>query len=149
MRPPFEIWAPSHIARLRADADALERTLAAYLAETERDSPAPVVVPLKPTPPHSPKPNTEGGGRPSKHGHILDMVLKAGPTGLTTDEIEQAAEAAGRPILRNSLRSFLWTQRQDGRMFQENGRHVSSKFKVAGEPEGTPSNSPDLLEGAA
>jgi hypothetical protein len=152
MRPPFEVWAPQEIAQLRAEADALQRTLDRYLGQPSVDSSA--------------KSQTDGGaasapsraarsrassgtGRPTKHGHILDLIDQAGAAGLTTDEIESASVAAGHPIKRNSLRSFLWTQRSDGRLIQIGGRHVSVKYKNHGEPEGETSNSPDPHEGAA
>lgn len=161
MRTPFEVWAPREIAQLRADADALQRTLDRYLAyalpepnalparaanglDRELAHVAEAFATRKRTADMSP-----AGGRPAKHSHILDLIDHAGPAGLTTDELDRASEAAGRPIKRNSLRSFLWNQRQIGRLLLRDGRNVSAKLKNEGEPEADTSNSPDLLEGAA
>lgn len=161
MRTPFEIWAPQEIAQLRADADALQRTLDRYLVQALPEPNAPparAANVLDRELAHvaeafaSRKRTTDippTGGRPAKHSHILDMIDQAGPAGLTTDELDRASGAAGRPIKRNSLRSFLWNQRQIGRLILRDGRNVSAKFKNEGEPEGETSNSPDLLAGAA
>lgn len=159
MRPPFEIWAPQEIANLRAEADALQRTLDRYLGQPSvapgRVDAAQIVHVQADSPPAKVAMRAKAGGRapqgvgrPTKHSLILDIVDQAGPTGLTIDEIERASVRLGHPIKRNSLRSFLWTQRGLGQLFSQDGRNVASKFKVEGEPEVSPSSSPDLLEGA-
>ena len=157
MRPPFEIWAPQQIASLRAEADALQRTLDRYLGQPSvapgrADVAQSVHADLPPakvaTRTGADGRASQGVGRPTKHSLVLDIIDRAGPTGLTMDEIERASTESGHPIKRNSLRSFLWTQRGLGRLFSQDGRHAASKYKVEGEPEVSPSNSPDLLEGA-
>lgn len=149
MRPPFEQWASQEIAKLRLEADALQRALDRYLAET-----MPAAGGDKPKPSQSDeskhKPSeAPSGGRPSKHGHILKLVEEAGPGGLSTDEIEDASAKMGHAIKRNSLRSYLWTQRSDGTLIQRNGRHMSSRFEEEGGPKGNTSDPPDFFEGAA
>lgn len=157
MRQPFEIWAPQEIANLRAEADALQRTLDRYLGQSgvalgRVDAAQSVHADLPPakiaTRVRANSRTSQGVGRPTKHSLILDIIDQAGPTGLTMDEIERTSLQRGHPIKRNSLRSFLWTQRGLGQLFSQDGRQVASKFKVEGEPEVSPSSSPDLLEGA-
>src|SRR5436309_2491692 len=103
MRPPFEVWAPRQIARLRSEADALQRTLESYLAsaDTQSEDYDPPVDASAPTPARSA--NGREGGRPVKHNRLLEFIDEAGPVGMTTDEVVAAAKAAGHVINRNSL----------------------------------------------
>jgi len=155
MRPPFEVWAPQEIANLRAEADALQRTLDRYLGQSSsalgssaHGSNGTVPQAMISTRIKTNSKVSQAGGRPAKHGPILEIIDQAGPVGLTIDEIDRASVAAGHPINRNSLRSFLWTQRGLGRLFSQDGRHIAAKFKNEREPEDETSGSPDLLEGA-
>lgn len=155
MRPPFEVWAPQEIANLRTEADALQRTLDRYLGQPSNASGSSVrgsngnaPQAMAPTQTKTDRKMPKGGGRPAKHGPILDIIDQAGRVGLTIDEIDRASAAAGHPVKRGSLRSFLWTQRGLGRLISQGGRHIAAQFKNEGEPEDETSRSPNPLEGA-
>lgn len=149
MRPSFEQWASHEIAKLRSEADALQRSLDRYLAETgtttgEVKAVTPPVIALQ-----QKTLIASSVGRPSKHEHIRTLLVEAGPNGLSNEEIEMASRQMGHAIKRDSLRSYLWSQRKNGNMLLRNGRNVSVKFENEGEPEGGASGSPSLFEGAA
>lgn len=146
MRPPFEIWAAQEIAKLRTEADALQRTLNRYMGLA--DAPVRSSVTAVTSATSSPSASLRKPVRASKYGPILDWLDQAGPSGMTMNEIVGRLEAMGSTVKRGSLRAFLWNQGADGRVVNRNGRYLAQQHQNAGEPEVSPSSSPDLLEGA-
>lgn len=96
----FETFARDEIARLRAEADALEKTLKKFQASMSR------VARVSSGEPRS------GGG----FGAVLDALAAAGPRGLSLDEMIEAAEVAGFEVKRNTLRSQLFTAKGKGQV---------------------------------
>lgn len=146
MRPPFEVWATQEIAKLRVEADALQRTLDRYMGLA--DAPVRSSVAATATATSGQSAILGKPVRVSKYGPILEWLDQAGPSGLTMNEIVHRLETTGSVVKRGSLRAFLWNQGEVGRVLNRNGRYLAQQHQDAGEPEVSPSNSPDLLEGA-
>jgi hypothetical protein len=128
----FENFTREHISRLRAEADALEKTLKAFLATKARQAGA----------------SRRSGDQPRSgaFGVVLEAILNAGAEGLTLDEMIEAAAAEGYEVKRTTLRSQVWQAKEDGQLIQmEPGRYRSSALDAfAGvkiEPE-TPVSDP-------
>ena len=118
----FESWTRQEIGRLRSEADALERTLERFLASRPKAAPADASGPSS----KSDK-KTHPRKRRSKNDPIRDVINRAGPNGLSLDEIFAAAEAAGITSTRDAIRSFCWNEKQIGRFIQPaEGRYASA-----------------------
>jgi hypothetical protein len=106
----FENWARKEIARLRNEADSLDRALKRYL--------------------ESPSHYRHTDKRRSKNDPILDAIDQAGLVGLSTDEIMNVAANAGLIMNRNNMRSFCWTAKQRGILKQvSKGRFASANTR--------------------
>lgn len=124
----FEQWAKTEIARLRTEADALQRALDKYL-EAQRTAPAPypslpaatgqaVALPVR----RAPRKKTGYG---TKTAFVMNKIDQAGTEGITTDQLVQHIADAHMGIKRSSLRSMLWNARvgeiiehRDGRWYR-------------------------------
>lgn len=109
----FESFMREKIARLRAEADALEKTLKEFSGSRARAS---------------------GGSRASSgataggFGAVLEALDAAGTEGLTLDEMIEAASRKGFTVNRNTLRSQLWGAKNQERVEQmEPGRYRSPR----------------------
>ena len=109
----FENFTREHIARLRSDADALEKTLKAFVATKARQAGA----------------SRRSGDQPRSgaFGVVMEAILGAGAEGLNLDEMIEAASAEGYEVKRSTLRSQVWQAKEDGLLTQiEPGRYRSS-----------------------
>lgn len=107
MQQPFEAWARSRIAGLRAEADALQRTLDSYLADQPASEDAPSVEP-KSDKSHEVVRGVVGARRPgSKMSRLRQHIRDAGPDGLTLDGLA-AFGAQELDMPRDKVRSNLW-----------------------------------------
>lgn len=101
----FETFTRDRISRLRAEADALEKTLKEYMsARARRDGVA----------------RRSGGDNPRSgaFGVIMDAIATAGPQGLTLDQMIDVAAEEGFEVKRNTLRSQIWTAKNEGALQQ-------------------------------
>jgi hypothetical protein len=106
----YETFTRDKIVRLRAEADALEKTLKEFQAATARAS-----APSRRTGPQ------EG----SAFGAVMDLIQAAGTAGMTLDEMIEQAAVRGYEVKRNTLRSQLWQAKKEGRVIQyETGRYA-------------------------
>ncbi|WGM41122.1 hypothetical protein [Caulobacter sp. NIBR1757] len=106
----MEAFMRDKIARLRAEADALEKTLKEYLSVQARVAGA----------------ARRSGDHPRSgaFGVILEAIGKAGPNGMTLDEMIDAAKDEGYEVKRNTLRSQIWSAKEEGVLSQiEPGRY--------------------------
>jgi hypothetical protein len=110
MSKPFEIWAPEQIARLRTEADALERSLKLYLesAKAEQNGPPPKSAP-------------EG----TKIGRVLDWIRSASPRGRTLSEIYQFCLDQGIKSDRAHVRSMIWYAEKRGQVERRGDQYVA------------------------
>ena len=113
----YETFTREKIARLRAEADALEKNLKEFQAIAARAS--------------------GGGGRKPQEGSAISAILEAidtaGPEGMTLDDMIAYAAALGHDVKRNTLRSQLWTAKNEGRVVSlEPGRFAkpAERFRV-------------------
>lgn len=110
----FESFTREKIARLRAEADALEKILKEFQATQARLAGAA---------------RRSGGDQPRSgaFGVIMDAIAGSGVDGLTLDQMIAAAEAEGYLVKRPTLRSQVWQATKDGQLTQlEPGRYRSS-----------------------
>lgn len=82
---------------------------------------------------------------------IMDELREAGSRGRTIQGLIEAAEARGRSVRRNSLRSVIWHLKQEGRIEQVGRgmyRSVDAKLTATsiGENEASGSEEPDASE---
>jgi hypothetical protein len=106
----FETFARDKIAKLRAEADGLEKTLKEFQAIHARKAGA----------------VRRSGDQPraGAFGVILEAITAAGPDGLTLDQMTEAAGAEGYDVKRPTLRSQVWQAAKDGTIIQiEPGRY--------------------------
>jgi hypothetical protein len=107
----FESFTREQISRLRLEADALEKALKAFQASKARLTGAA---------------RRSGGDQPRSgaFGVIMEAISKAGPKGLTLDEMIAAAAAEGYEVKRGTLRSQIWQAKNDGEVLPlEAGRY--------------------------
>jgi hypothetical protein len=135
----FEEWTRIEIGRLRAEADALERTLNRFLSSQSNDPRSLISIEPKlvgmPTAPFR--------KRRSKNDAILEVLDQAGPYGLSMDDLMKAAKQVGITPNRNAIRAFCWNEKQKGRLFQPSaGRFASARFERDEAAGPAPSGSP-------
>jgi hypothetical protein len=123
MSIPFDHWARAEIARLRAEADALERALSKY-SETQRPS-APIASGVQPA--HSNGHAPRKGGRKkaaygTKTAFVMGTIESSGITGISTDDLFRQINENNIGIARSSLRSMLWHAKDAGEIEQRNSR---------------------------
>jgi len=118
-KPPFEVWAPEEIRRLRTEADNLERSLQAYLGKGVKRANSIVKLTFG-----APVPKRRKLRRGDKNAFVLDRLKESGAHGISTQELFEAAQAAGIPIKRPSLRSLLWHLKAAKRVDNRAGRYV-------------------------
>ena len=109
----FESFTREHIARLRAEADALEKTLKAFVATKARQTGA----------------IRRSGDQPraGAFGVVMDAIVGAGEEGLDLDQMIEAAAAEGYEVKRATLRSQVWQAKENGVLTQmKPGRYRSS-----------------------
>jgi hypothetical protein len=112
----YVTFTKERIARLRAEADALERNLKEFQVALAR----------------SQTPARKGGGETSAFGFILESLSAAGPEGMTLDEMIEAAAVGGFNVKRNTLRSQLWGAKNDGKVVSsEPGRFATARPTLA------------------
>jgi len=118
----FEEFTRDRIARLRAEADALDKTLKEYLSAKNRQ-----VGQTRRSGPDQP--------RSGAFGVVMEAIANAGPEGLTLDQMIDAAAAEGFTVKRNTLRSQVWQAKNDSELVAlEAGRYRAASA--------TPSSSP-------
>jgi hypothetical protein len=132
--PPFDVWAPTEIVRLREQADALERALKLYLSNFEvqpqlaaNAAPAPSVV-------RSVERSAERGTRgvrPSKYDEVIQAFVDEGRP-LSHQEMSEIAEILETPIESARLRSLIFAQKKLG-----NAREVGGKYEWGAPKEAT------------
>jgi hypothetical protein len=111
----YETFTRDRIAKLRAEADALERNLKEFAAISTR----PALSPRRAL--------TER----SAIATIMKAIEEAGPAGLTLDEMIAVAAKAGFEAKRNTLRSQLWNFKNEERVVQlEPGRYAAASPKL-------------------
>lgn len=101
----YETFTRDKIARLRADADALEKNLKEFLATQARKSGA-----ARRSGPDQP--------RSGAFGVVLEAIAAAGEAGLDLNQMTQAAADEGYDIHRPTLRSQVWQAKKDGLLQQ-------------------------------
>lgn len=121
----FENWATAEIAKLRTEADAIERALTKFRASQQAKRKDPLVGVDDRFPKlngaHVKARKTRGPG--AKTGAVVSVLKDAGDTGLTNKEITERVAANGVQIGANSLRSMLWNWQRDGKIVPKgNGR---------------------------
>jgi len=127
MADGFEKWAGDEITRLRDEADHLDRTLARYLASHS----------VRPSADRTQTANSHPvRQRTSKNEPILQAIDRAGPMGLSSDEIIQIAKTAGLNTNRNAVRAFCWNEKQRGRLTQPAIGRFASALPVKDEAAG-------------
>jgi len=105
----FETFTREKIARLRLEADALEKILKEFVGSRARATGA-----------AARGGSTATGG----FGAVMDALTEAGDAGLSLDEMIAAASEKGFEVLRNTLRSQLWSAKNAGKVEQiEPGRY--------------------------
>ncbi|WP_293902699.1 hypothetical protein [Phenylobacterium sp.] len=114
----FETFTRDRIARLRSEADALEKTLKEYTSAKARISGASR---------RSGSDNPRGGA----FGAIMDAIRAAGIDGLTLDQMIDVAADEGFEVKRNTLRSQIWTAKNDGDLEQVK----TGVYRIAGAAE--------------
>jgi hypothetical protein len=112
----FESFTREKISRLRAEADALERTLKDFQAARNRLKGA-----------------TQRAGpdqpRAGAFGVVLEAILASAREGLNLDQMIEAAEQQGYEVKRPTLRAQVWKAKEDGTLVQmEPGRYRSSLY---------------------
>ncbi len=130
--PPFDVWAPTEIKRLREQADAIERTLQLYLPnvgaqpQLATDSTASIVK-------RNPERSVERGTRASRTSKyaLVMQAFEAEGRPLSHQEMADLAERLGSPIESSRLRGLIFAQKQLG-----NAREVGGKYEW-GAPKGT------------
>jgi hypothetical protein len=100
----FPEWARMEIARLRSEADAIQRTLDLY-TEASLRQPAPSTRSRSVEPARA---------RTSKYEPLFLEFEKTGRT-LTTDDMLEIANRMNIPIDRSNMRSQVFAQKQAGR----------------------------------
>jgi hypothetical protein len=117
----FETFTRDRIARLRAEAEALEKTLKEYTAARARVSG---------------QARRSGGDNPRSgaFGVILAAIGAAGIEGLTLDEMIDAAAAEGFEVKRNTLRSQIWSAKERG----EVEPIAAGRYRIAGASDKIP-----------
>jgi hypothetical protein len=120
-KPPFPDWAPREIARLRQEADALQRALDLYLG---RPSGAGVFDGPKLV-------HTNDGSRSkiSKYEPMFKAFEAAGRV-LTLDDMLNIAQQAGFSLNRANLRSQVFVQKTLGRARVEGNGYVWQLSKI-------------------
>lgn len=118
----FEAFAREKISRLRAEIDALEKTLKEYqvaMGRSVRSSSGPTEV------------------RSGAFGAVLDALTAAGPAGMSLDDMMSAAQSAGFNMNRNTLRSQLFSAKNKGQVeaMEGQGRYRAPQRKA---PERSP-----------
>lgn len=120
-KPEFEGWARLEIARLRAEADGLERALQRFLRAEN------VHPPLG-------QPNGVITARASRKGTktsaIVRFVRESGPQGVSLDDVLQFAEKHGLHMKRNSVRSTLYLAKKAGRLMEQGGKYTAKEPDV-------------------
>ncbi|NJL08368.1 MAG: hypothetical protein HC900_08950 [Methylacidiphilales bacterium] len=139
----FEEFTRQKIARLRAEADTLEQMLREYQAHARKSVSAAQIAPKSASRPsdlfvspaetinpESKEPTRRGN---SAFGAVMTALKSAGPGGMSLDEMEAAANAAGRPIKRPALRSQIWYEKNKGRVVEVGeGRYAVAIDSPAG-----------------
>lgn len=112
----YETFTREQIARLRAEADALEKNLKAFQAHSARVASAGSMGTT------TGRPRTLAG---SAFSAVMEAIEAAGRDGLTLNEMIEAARVEGHEVKRNTLRSQVWSAKEDGRLFQlDKGRYA-------------------------
>lgn len=126
----FEAWVRAEVVRLREKADLLEALLANYesagrppstLSEISRMIPAQASPARATSPPAAEPPSKKGRNVP-----LMKALEAAGAKGLTVDEVHRVALQAGLGSNRATVRSYLWNQRNAGRVVLRDDRFVVS-----------------------
>jgi hypothetical protein len=118
MTADFETFTREKIARLRAEAEALEKSLKEYQAAMARAA----------------GPARRGSNDGSAFSVVMEAIAAAGAEGLTLDGMIEAAKEKGHDVKRNTLRSQIWQAKQDERVEQmEAGR-----YRIPGAPSSAP-----------
>lgn len=107
----FESFTREKITRLRAEADALEKILKEFQGTKARQAGAS---------------RRSGGDQPraGAFGVVMEAITGAGASGLSLDQMIQAAEAEGYEVKRPTLRAQVWKAKEDGQLAQmEPGRY--------------------------
>jgi hypothetical protein len=150
MSEPVQIWFRKKIANLRAEADALERSLELYEQDHKKEAapPAPAQTPrvIKPPPPRK---TTVRLVRPdgTKVGKILDWLRGSGPSGRTLSEIHQFCVDNGIKAIRSHTRSMVWYAVQRGQVEKRGERYVA--IPASTEANGLQSPESEPKEGAS
>lgn len=99
----FEEFTKDRIAKLRAEVEALERTLKDYVSARAR---------------MSGQQRRSGGDQPRSgaFGIIMDAIAAAGPRGMSIDDMIEAAESEGFTVKRNTLRGQIWQAKNNGEL---------------------------------
>jgi hypothetical protein len=140
----FETWARSEIGRLRTEADQMERVLAQFLAARGPSAPihdrrlqvgAATVAHAREAAPCQP---TSSAKRTSKNEPIFAAFERAGPRGMSMDDVERVAQEAGLNTNRNALRALCWNGKKEKRLISlAAGRYaIAQKNEAADAPLG-------------
>jgi hypothetical protein len=123
MEIPFEEWAKAEIARLHADADALERTLGKYVESKGKVTRAtPQSGANGAERPFRIRPRTGKGG---KREYVLARIAESGAGGTSTDDLFRDVTEAKLGMNRSSLRALLYTERNIKKTITSHqGRHI-------------------------
>lgn len=129
----FEDFTRDRIAKLKAEAEALEKTLKEYLSAKAR---------------MSGQQRRSGSDHPrgGAFGIIMDAIAAAGPHGLSIDDMIEAAEAEGLSVKRNTLRGQIWQAKNNGELEAlEAGRY--RRAGAGDEPQRTKSDPSGFTSG--
>ncbi|MDP3656501.1 MAG: hypothetical protein Q8R45_05995 [Brevundimonas sp.] len=122
----FETFTREKIARLRLEADALEKILKEFVGSRARATGA------------SARSGTAATGG---FGAVMEALAEAGEAGLSLDQMIAAASERGFGVNRNTLRSQLWSAKNAEKVEQiEPGRYRA----VGAEP--APAKADDAAE---
>ncbi|MGK2911682.1 MAG: hypothetical protein ACSLE1_18040 [Sphingobium sp.] len=103
----MEEFMRDKIARLRSEADALEKVLKEFTGAKGRST-------------------RQAGAPTGGFGAVMDALEEAGPAGMSLDEMIQAASDRGYDVNRATLRSQLWTAKNNDKVEAlEPGRYRS------------------------
>lgn len=123
-RPPFEIWAPQEVNRLRREADALEGALNVYLARSGNalgangaSAQSSTLLGTRP----------REGGRRSRYEPAFEQFALTGRP-LSLDEMLEIARSKGFNLSRNNMRSIVFAQKKAGRARADGDKYAWGKF---------------------
>ena len=123
-RPPFHVWAPQEIARLRAEAENLQRVLDAYLGTPTAKSDGGVRNPAEPR-----------RARGSKYESLF-AAFETAARPLSIDDMIGIADTMGINMTRANMRSQVFAQKVAGRAIPEGDKYFWRLSKMETAPAG-------------